>query len=61
MLRRQPSRVCSFSDTGPDGLHLARFARARPRGLIGEADMATVLAPAGDMFTDATVIYGSTW
>jgi hypothetical protein len=52
--------VCSFSGfsgTGPDGLHLARFARAR---LIGEANMATVLAPAGDVFTDATVIYGST-
>ena len=60
LLRRQPSRVCSFSGTGPDGLHLARFARARLRGLIGEADMAAVLALAGDVFTDATVIYEST-
>ncbi len=60
LLRRQPSRVCSFSGTGPDGLPLARFARARLRGLIGEADMTAVLAPAGDVFTDVTVIYGST-
>ena len=22
-----PTRACSFSGTGPDGLHLARFAR----------------------------------
>jgi len=53
-----PAWARSFSGTGPDGLHLARFARARLRGLIGEADMATVLAPAGDVFTDAMVIYG---
>ncbi len=37
-----------------------RFARARLRGLIGEADMTAVLALAGDVFTDPTVIYGST-
>jgi len=55
-----PAWACSFSGTGPDGLHLARFARARLRGLIGEADMAAVLALAGDVFTDATVIYEST-
>jgi hypothetical protein len=54
------SWACSFSGTGPDGLHLARFARARLRGLVGEADMTAVLALAGDVFTDATVIYGST-
>ncbi len=28
-------------------------------GLVSEADMATVLAAAGDVFTDVTVIYGS--
>jgi hypothetical protein len=44
----------------PGWLHLARFARACLRGLIGEADMAAVLALAGDVFTDVTVIYGST-
>ena len=61
LLRRQPQPgACSFSGTGADRLHLARFARARLRGLIGEADMAAVLAPARDVFTDATVIYGST-
>ena len=26
-----PAWACSFSGTGPDGLHLARFARARLR------------------------------
>jgi hypothetical protein len=60
LLRDSPSRVCSFSGTGPDGLHLASFARARLRGLIGEADMTAVLALAGEVFTDATVIYGTT-
>jgi hypothetical protein len=53
-----PARACSFSGSGPAGLHLARFAGASPRGLIGEADMAAVLAAAGEVFTDATVIYG---
>jgi hypothetical protein len=55
-----PAWACSFSGTGPDGPHLARFARARLRGLMGEADMTGVLAAAGDVFTDATVISGST-
>jgi hypothetical protein len=49
LLRDSPSRVCSFSGTGSDGLHLARFARARLRGLIGEADMTAVLALAGEV------------
>jgi hypothetical protein len=31
----------------PDGLHLARFARARLRGLISEAPMAAMLAENG--------------
>ncbi len=53
-----PSWACSFSGTGPDGLHLARFARARRRGIISEADMAVVLAAAGDVFTDARLISG---
>jgi hypothetical protein len=55
-----PAWACSFSGTGPDGLHLARFARARLRGLIGEADTTSVLALAGDVSTDATVIHEST-
>jgi hypothetical protein len=54
-----PQWACSFSGTGPDGLHLARFARACRRGLISEADMAIVMAAAGDVFTDGTVIFGS--
>lgn len=44
LLRRQPGMACSFSGTGPGGLHLARFARARLRGLISEAAMAAMLA-----------------
>jgi hypothetical protein len=43
----------------PARLHLARFARASLQGLISEADMAAVLAAAGKVLTDATVIYGS--
>lgn len=44
----------------PGWADLARFARARLRGLIGEADMTAVLALAGGVFPDPTVIYGST-
>jgi hypothetical protein len=52
--------ACSFSGTGPDGLlHLARFVRASLGGPISEADMAAVLAAAGEVLTDATVIYAS--
>lgn len=38
------------------GLHLARYARARRRGLISGPDMAVVLDAAPDVFTPATVI-----
>lgn len=38
------------------GLHLARYARARRRGLISGPDMAAVLSVAGDVFTPSTVI-----
>jgi hypothetical protein len=38
--------ACSFSGT-PDRLHLARFARARLRGLISEAAKAAMLAENG--------------
>ena len=43
--------------TGTEGYHLARFARARRRGLLTEAEFASVLADL-DVFTDATVIRG---
>jgi len=43
-----------------DGVHLARFARARRRGLISETDMAAVLGAVApdpeDVFTPGTVI-----
>jgi hypothetical protein len=54
-----PAWARSFSGPGPDGLHLAMFARLASGGLISEADMTAVHAAAGDVFTDATVIYGS--
>ena len=48
-----PGRPCE----GTEGHHLARFARARRRGLLTEAEFASVLADLG-VFTDATVIRG---
>ena len=42
---------------GTEGYHLARFARARRRGLLTEAEFADMLADL-DVFTDATVIRG---
>ena len=48
-----PAWACSFSGTGPEGLQLARFARARLRGLIGEADMTALLALAREYLTGA--------
>src|SRR5689334_20380850 len=48
-----PGRPCK----GTEGYHLARFARARRRGLLTEAEFASVLADL-DVFTDATVVRG---
>jgi hypothetical protein len=38
------------------GVHLARYARARRRGLLSDRDMAVVLNAAGDVFGPSTVI-----
>jgi hypothetical protein len=51
-----PTQPCVSSGTGPDGLHIARFAAARRRGLITEADFAAVIEAAG-VFTKATIVY----
>jgi len=51
-----PGQPCTVSGAGPDGLHIARFAAARRRGLITTADFAAVTGTAG-VFTDATVVY----
>ena len=48
----RPGAACV---TGPAGYHLARFGRARRRGLLTEAELAAVLDKAG-VFTNATVI-----
>jgi hypothetical protein len=54
-----PTQPCVFSGTGPDGLHIARFAAARRRGLITEADFAAVIDAAG-AFTNSTIVYDQT-
>jgi hypothetical protein len=41
--------------TGPPGIHLARFARARASSLLTAAEFASVIADA-DVFTGATVV-----
>lgn len=41
--------------TGPRGIHLARFARARACGLLTAAEFASVIADA-DVFTGSTVV-----
>ena len=43
---------------GQDGYHLARFGRARARGLITADAMATAIMAAGPVFTPASVITG---
>jgi hypothetical protein len=48
---QKPGTPCD----GPDGYHLARFARARKRGLLTEAEFASVTEGL-DVFTSATVI-----
>ena len=53
-----PREPCVTGRNGADGDHLARFARAERRGLIGAADLDAALAAAGDgMFSGATVVY----
>ena len=51
-----PAQPCAFSGTGPDGLHIARFAAAVRRGLITAADFTAVIETAG-VFTSATIVY----
>ena len=50
------TQPCVFPSSGPDGLHISRFAAARRRGLITEADFAVVIEAAG-AFTNATIVY----
>jgi hypothetical protein len=49
-----PGQPCSCDRPGT---HLARFARARRRGLISDPDMCAVLDEL-DAFTPAAVLYG---
>ena len=50
---------CVFSGTGPDGLHIARFAAALRRGLITAADF-TAVTQTAVVFTNATIVYDET-
>lgn len=50
------TQPCVCSGKGPDGLHIARFAAARRRGLITEADFGVVIEAAG-AFISATIVY----
>ena len=52
-----PQQPCIAGRHGADGYHLARFARAARRGLLSSADMETVLAAAGSVFTAASIVY----
>ncbi len=54
-----PTQPCVFSGTGPDGLHIARFAAARRRGLITAADF-TAVTETAVVFTSATIVYDET-
>ncbi len=54
-----PGQPCAFSGTGPDGLHIARFAAAKRRGVITAADFTAVIETAG-VFTNATIVYDET-
>jgi hypothetical protein len=51
-----PDEPCAFSGTGPDGYHVARFARAERNGLITAADFDVAVVTAG-AFGARTVIY----
>ena len=55
-----PNTPCVQRAAGADGLHLARFAEARRRGLITAADFGAVIRAAG-AFTNSTVVYDDTF
>ena len=52
----EPGDPCGDARGDLPGLHLARFARARRKGLISGAEVAAVIGAAGDVFTSSTVI-----
>ena len=60
LLRRQPGMGVLIVRHRPGLAAPGEARQGSPRGLIGEAGMTAVLALAGDVFTDAALIYGST-
>ena len=51
-----PQHPCTEGGQRADGVHLARFARARRRGLISLDEIAAVLALAGPVLTPAVLV-----
>ena len=51
-----PQVPCLRGSQGTKGYHVARFARARRRGLISAADLTAVLADV-EVFGNSTVFY----
>ena len=51
-----PLAPCLRGDHGMKGYHVARFARAYRRGLIGAADLTAVLDDV-EVFGNSTVVY----
>ena len=52
----RPGAPCVTGASGTTGYHVARFGRARRRGLISAADFGAVTA-AAVVFCNATVVY----
>ena len=51
-----PQVPCLRGSRGTSGYHVARFARARRRGLISAADLTAVLDDV-EVFANSTVVY----
>jgi hypothetical protein len=51
-----PHVPCLRGDRGTSGYHVARFARARRRGLISGPDLTAILDDA-EVFSNSTVVY----
>jgi len=52
----EPGQPCGDARGDLPGLHLARYARARRKGLITGTEMTAVLATAGDVFTGSAIV-----
>lgn len=55
-----PGNPCVRRASGADGMHVARFAAARRRGLITSEEFGSVIWALG-AFTNSTVVYDETF